>query len=119
MCVCIFGFWYSIASKHTEGGWVVNEDIQATVRNNAVFKQIKDDLMKRDPSKHGTYLVVNSLDSRLLYETQDSTLWDRLSIHSFVGRIEFEDTSEEVLVLGKIGKLEGFDNIGARYVWFM
>eukprot|EP00981_Chlorochromonas_danica_P014598 scaffold8384_cov161-Ochromonas_danica.AAC.5 len=101
------GFWAGIASK--SDGWAVNEKLKSILPNYVVFKAVELDLLTRDPSTRGAYLVINGPSSRFLHETHDSAWRARETDLSFVCRIGIEDSSDEVLVLSPVEKPNNFD----------
>lgn len=59
--------------------------------------ELEAELIAKDPSCRGAYLLVNSPTERFLCETHDSA-WRAKAPHGFVGKIGIEDSSEEVLL---------------------
>lgn len=96
ICVSILKFWAELAGKST-GDWVVNEEVKSILPNFVVFKQLEAELIAKDPSCRGAYLLVNSPTERFLCETHDSA-WRAKAPHGFVGKVGIEDSSEEVLL---------------------
>lgn len=113
ICVRMLGFWAAIARKMS-GEWEVNEDVRALVRNYVIFKKSEEELLRRDPLSRGAYLLINDSDSKFFCETQDSAIRNRKSKHSFVGRIGFEGSTEEILLLDALEKPESFDDFPSR-----
>ncbi len=107
ICVRMPGFWAGIASKSE--GWKVNERVKSILPNYVIFKALEHDLLVRDPSTRGAYLLINGPCSRFLHETHDSAWRGRDTELSFVGRIGIEDSSNEVLALSPIAKPNNFD----------
>lgn len=70
ICVRMPGFWAGIASK--SDGWTVNEKIKSILPNYVIFKAVESELLARDPSTRGAYLLINGPHSRYLHETHDS-----------------------------------------------
>jgi hypothetical protein len=110
--VRIPGSWAGIASK--SDGWQVNERIKPILPNYVIFKALENDLLERDPSTRGAYLLVDGPTSRSLHGTHDSAWRARRDDHSFVGRIGAVDSSDEVLALSPIEKPTNFDILSAR-----
>jgi hypothetical protein len=110
--VRIPGSWAGIASK--SDGWQVNERIKPILPKYVIFKALENDLLERDPSTRGAYLLIDGPTSRSLHETHDSAWRARRDDHSFVGRIGAEDSSDEVLALSFIEKPTNFDVLSAR-----
>jgi len=116
ICVDVQGYWPVIASQMSDGIWVINEDVKAALPNYVVFKKLEDELMVKDASfNRGAYLVINSPTSRIFTETFDSAWGLKSSPHAFIGRIGFEKSNEDVLMLADVQKPEGFDRINERY----
>lgn len=79
ICVEMQGFWCGIAEK-TNSGWEVNEDLKAVIPNYVIFKELEGDLLSKDSTLHGAYLLVNSETSRFIYETHDAAWRDKKSL---------------------------------------
>lgn len=110
ICVRILGTWVGIASK--SDGWTLDERLKSLLPNYVIFKKVEGELIARDPSTRGAYLVINGPNSRFLHETFDSAWRDRESDLSVVGRIGIEDCSNDVLTLSLVEKPnENFDTL--------
>jgi len=112
--VYLLGYWTGIASQNDSGDWVINEDVRSILPNYVLFKSLESEL-KKDPSRRGAYLLVNSPNERFVYETFDPASRDKAN-HGFLGRIGQEESSDEVLVLSAIEKPENFDDLDGRII---
>jgi hypothetical protein len=64
-----------------------------------MFKSLKASLLEKDPSNSGAYLLINDKNSRSLHETHDSAWRGRQNGYTFVGRIEMDNSSQDILIL--------------------
>ena len=99
----LFGNWLVIAARNDDNEWVINEDVYETVRNYDIFKKVEAELMKKHPSYRGAYLLVNSGNSKYIYETFDGASRDHQK-NGFIGRIGMEGINLEILMLDAIQK---------------
>jgi hypothetical protein len=71
--------------------------VRERTRNYSLFKKLESDLIARDPSKRGEYIVVNNPESRFLCVTEGIALETATGSASFVGRIGRGEVEEEIL----------------------
>ena len=88
--------------------------VNGAIHNYVTFKRCEQDILIKDASYRGAYLLVNGPESIYICETQDSAFQSRENIHAFIGCIGIEDSSQEILAVSRVEKPDLFDDFNAR-----
>ena len=97
---------YKIAHIGLNNNWVVEEDVRSFISNYIMFKQLESELIEKNSSYRGNYLLVNGPTERFVYETYDPASRD-LAPDGFLGCIGIEDSSNDILLVDAGTRMHG------------